>query len=584
MRDALWSLVQSGKTGLKHISLMNEIILWMWEEDLLYFYKKNAIAMKNRLSVVIIVLVLVLQHTVQAQFNAFLREGFDTTGQYIDLSTLFIRFGQTEASTAFEIVEKTDSDGLAFQAVKMNEVGEQAGVCCHYEGGNFLAHNCIDFVFPRNIKRSDGDTLRVEFDAIWETDSDGKGEGHKLIAYLVYNYPEGGPGFNVFNDLSQHHYGKPAYQLWILNGTNRAFMTYGGGLTEGAGFIALPASDPQYWLPGFTEKRVEEGEIDQQDPYPLSAYARVMEGNTVSSEYWMRYTWEVTRNRLSLYWRRTGTPEEENVLMFFMETPPDGNLAAINEAHGTAITAPPPFYEYPDDMNAFRMFINKRSYFTNVTISKTGTPLGTYAEFQHVSAARRRVLANAGNYDLPLLLYNGIDGEPTTVTVKLIKGDTGHIDQFTEGTITFPEITGGEMTPLSLALTLTDMYKTENDTLLFEISEIDGGYYPAIGPRRSFELVIRPSGDSPPTGIAAVDRLKDIRIFPNPSSDIVTIGGFADLTGPVQVEVMDVIGKVVARYDNKATDQLDIYNLNNGLYFVRISSPQGLVVRKLIKH
>lgn len=518
-----------------------------------------------------------------AQFNAFLRDSFDTPGVRIDLSELFVRHGETEAATAFEIVEYADSEGLSFQAIRMNELGQAVGVCCHYEGGNFLAHNCIDFPFPRNIKRSDGDTIRVEFDAIWESDNDGKGEAHKLIAYMVYNYPVGGPGFNVFNDLSQHHYGKPAYQLWILNGTNRAFMTYGAGQTKGEGFIALPANDPQYWLPGFTAQRVEEGEIDQQDPYPLSAYARVMEGKTVSSEHWMRYTWEITRNRLSLYWRKTGTAEEENVRIFFMETPPDGNLTAINEAHGSTITALPPFYEYLDDMNAFRMFINRRSYFTNVTISKTGTPLGTYAEFQQVAAARRRVLANAESYNLPLLLYNGVDGEPTSVTLKLVKGDPGHIDQFTEGTLQFPDDTGGEMTALALPLTLTDMYKTENDTLLFEIAAVEGGSYPAIGPRRTFELVIRPSGDTPPTSLIDHD-LEELQLFPNPASAMVTIGGFADLAGPVKVEVMDVIGKVVLRHDEMVSDQLDVRNLKNGLYFVRISSSQGMVIRKLVKY
>lgn len=519
----------------------------------------------------------------QAQFSVFLRDSMTAPESHVDLSTLLVRFGETDAASAFEISGYADSKELAFQAIHMNPLGDSVGVCCHYEGGNFLAHNCIDFIFPKNIKRSDGDTIRIEFDAIWETDNDGKGESHKLIAYLVYDYPDDGPGFMVYNDLTQHHYGKPAYQLWILNGTNRAFMTYGAGLTEASGFIALPASDPQYWLPGFTEKRVEEGEIDQQEPYPLSAYARVMEGKTVSSEQWMHYTWEITRNRLTLYWRQTGTPQAENVQLLFMETPPDGSLAAINEAHGTTVTAPPPFYEYLDDMNAFRMFINKRSYITNITLSKTGTPLGTYAEFQQIPAARRRVLANAGNYNLPLLLYNGVDGEPTTINVRLVNGDPGHIDQFTELPLAFPDDTGGEMTPVGLPLTLTDLYLTENDTLLFEISAIDGGYYPAIGPRRTFELVVRPSGDTPPTAID--DKLLGaLQLYPNPASSLVTIANFTSLELPVRVEVMNAIGKTVLQYPDLHSDQLDVSSLNEGLYFVKITTRQGTAIRKLIRY
>lgn len=515
--------------------------------------------------------------SVNGQFSIFLQDSFQESEPRIDLSELLIRSGETEAHSAFEYLTFTDDNNLSYDAIHMNATGEEAGVCCTYNNGSFIAHNCVDFVFPKTLRRSDGDTLRIEFDAIWDIANDAKGETSKIIAYLMYDYPQDGPGFMVYNDVTQHHYGKPAYQLWILNGSNRAFITYGAGLQSGSGFIALPANDPQFWLPGFTEKRVEEGEIDQQDPYPASAYARLMTGETVSDTQWMHYTWEITKDRLSLFWRPSGEPEENNSLLLFMQTPPDGNLDAINEAHGSFITSPPPFYEYIDEMNAFRMFINKKSWFANLSISKSGTPLGTYAEFQNRPVSQRRPKADAGSYELPVFLYNGVPGETTTVTVSLAKGNAAHINNFNQQDVIF-EPDSDDLQTQGLSLTLTDIYMSENDTLLFEISQVTGGNYPTRGPQRFFELIIRPSGA---TSVAETDA-SEMKIIPNPATSQIRVT-FPGKSDQWNLQVMDITGKII--YENPRYNQSEI-NVSpwaKGVYFVKMLTKDKVVSRKFIK-
>jgi len=533
--------------------------------------------MKNIKKLLFACTLVVAALSVNGQFSIFLQDNFQEEEPRIDLSELLIRFGETEAQSAFEYLVFTDDNDLSYDAIHMNALGEEVGVCCTYNNGSFVAHNCVDFVFPKTLRRSDGDTLRIEFDAIWDIANDAKGETSKIIAYLMYDYPQDGPGFMVYNDVTQHHYGKPAYQLWILNGSNRAFITYGAGLQHGSGFIALPTDAPEFWLPGFTEKRVEEGEIDQQDPYPASAYARLMTGETVSDTQWMHYTWEITKDCLSLFWRPSGEPEENNSLLLFMQTPPDGNLDAINEAHGSFITSPPPFYEYIDEMNAFRMFINKKSWFANLTISKSGTPLGTYAEFQNRPVSQRRPKADAGTYDLPIFLYNGMPGETTSVTVSLVNGNPAHINNFTQQDVVF-DPDSDDLQSKGLTLTLTDIFMSENDTLQFEITQVEGGNYPATGPNRRFELIIRPSGA---TSVQEITD-KDIKVVPNPVKSQMRVT-YPEKTDNLNLRVVDITGKIVYEDPYYNQSEINVSEWSNGIYFIRILNNDVAITRKFAK-
>lgn len=70
----------------------------------------------------------------------------------------------------------------------------------------------------------------------------------------------------------------------------------------------------------------------------------------------------------------------------------------------------------------------------------------------------------------------------------------------------------------------------------------------------------------------------DIRIFPNPASDVLNIEG----SGIQQVQICDMLGKVVVT-SSTPDNHIDISSLDDGIYLVRILSDQGIAVKKFIK-
>lgn len=69
-----------------------------------------------------------------------------------------------------------------------------------------------------------------------------------------------------------------------------------------------------------------------------------------------------------------------------------------------------------------------------------------------------------------------------------------------------------------------------------------------------------------------------INIFPNPASDVITINANGIKTFPVTVGVYDVIGREVYSKTittNVINERMNIADLNNGVYFVKVSNTQG---------
>ena len=78
-------------------------------------------------------------------------------------------------------------------------------------------------------------------------------------------------------------------------------------------------------------------------------------------------------------------------------------------------------------------------------------------------------------------------------------------------------------------------------------------------------------------GIADVDNLEGIVIYPNPTTGKLTI----DAEGVTKVEVFDHAGRLVNTFVN--TNQLDISQLPTGTYALRITLQKGSTVRRVIK-
>ena len=86
------------------------------------------------------------------------------------------------------------------------------------------------------------------------------------------------------------------------------------------------------------------------------------------------------------------------------------------------------------------------------------------------------------------------------------------------------------------------------------------------------------------TGIADVEQTQSISIYPNPANDRLYIET-QTMTQTMTVEIYDVYGRL---QDNKTTRQqdmtsIDLSNLNAGIYFVKINTEEGNIVKQFIK-
>lgn len=81
--------------------------------------------------------------------------------------------------------------------------------------------------------------------------------------------------------------------------------------------------------------------------------------------------------------------------------------------------------------------------------------------------------------------------------------------------------------------------------------------------------------DSPNAGINEATNVT-LNMYPNPTTGILNI----DAEGVKEVSVIDVDGKVVM---TENASVIDMTNLNNGVYFVRVISNEGMSIQKVVK-
>ncbi|WP_338152766.1 T9SS-dependent choice-of-anchor J family protein [Rufibacter ruber] len=88
--------------------------------------------------------------------------------------------------------------------------------------------------------------------------------------------------------------------------------------------------------------------------------------------------------------------------------------------------------------------------------------------------------------------------------------------------------------------------------------------------------------DGVPLGTAEEQALQALQVAPNPTT------GLVQITSPVanveRVQVLDAVGKVVqeASYSQGKLAQLSLANQPNGIYLLRLVTPKGVVVRRVL--
>ena len=76
--------------------------------------------------------------------------------------------------------------------------------------------------------------------------------------------------------------------------------------------------------------------------------------------------------------------------------------------------------------------------------------------------------------------------------------------------------------------------------------------------------------------IDAANELDALTFYPNPTSGTITFSS----TDIRKVEVMDAMGRMVATFEN--SNIIDLSNLSKGYYAMRITTDNGVAVRKVV--
>ena len=79
-------------------------------------------------------------------------------------------------------------------------------------------------------------------------------------------------------------------------------------------------------------------------------------------------------------------------------------------------------------------------------------------------------------------------------------------------------------------------------------------------------------------GIESRDILSELTFYPNPTTGTITFNR-TDIT---KIEVMDAMGRIVAELENSYV--IDLSNLSKGYYTLRITTPHGTAIRKVIRN
>lgn len=200
----------------------------------------------------------------------------------------------------------------------------------------------------------------------------------------------------------------------------------------------------------------------------------------------------------------------------------------------------------------------------------------SYGSFIHKTIHVVYNTADMINYVISWDDYEGIDY--TDVTVHRHDNSTGWTDVATVpyGTNTYPD------TPPEIAG--LDYMITFNLTETCTSSKAEGADYNSVRSNKTHTGIHIPGGDTDPPASQIQDEIVGLTIlFPNPANDEVTIR----IDHPEMFNdfrVMDLNGKVILHGSiDSNINILDISRLEQGMYYVELSSDQKTIVHRLVK-
>jgi len=178
------------------------------------------------------------------------------------------------------------------------------------------------------------------------------------------------------------------------------------------------------------------------------------------------------------------------------------------------------------------------------------------------------IVSNGTNYDTltvsPLIIFGSAPAPPT---ITLIGGDT----LVSSHAATYQWYYNGA--PIAGA---TDSFYVEHQggTYAVQITDVTGG---CNSISNGFTI----------TGIEELNSNGDIRIYPNPASQSITITWQSVVRGNIDITVANVLGEKIFTEQRQTLNSryqivLDVSSLTNGIYFLKIESEGQLVNRKFV--
>ncbi len=390
----------------------------------------------------------------------------------------------------------------------------------------------------------------------------GNGESGRIGLALIYDYPTEDPDFGaVFDPQLQHPFGRPAYNLRLLNGTNdqkQAYLFYGGGKDPEGEFERLQNGT---WLPGFISAPGGTSPGSAAD-YPEGP-VKISNRKVLSQEYWHHYTWQLEPETIRVYRRRSGNPDSPEELLMAMQIPFDfkGEDYIKNQMNIENI---PVNYNWFSQVNGLRIYFRSIQNAALANLKVTAT-----SNFEQFASDTLIYQDFPAEIHLPIQVTSNLPTTEPEFKINLLKA--GSVFSTDESSAIYPILNSEIFSTWELVANSTP---NQPDTLWFGIESLATEI--AINGRKQIAVILGAGT------ITNVPLQNDVTFsaYPNPFQEALKFKNNG-LIG--QVRIFTITGKEILLAEIKDHLQLETGNWEQGIYFVEFNSSQYHKIFKLIK-
>jgi hypothetical protein len=373
------------------------------------------------------------------QYQTIFQDTFSDSLQYRDLTKVNLWGTNSVPTSGFKRGMKADASGLSFMSIFQTDSAKK------YSGyqtpTSLKAALAFDYNFSSLFRATD--SMKLEFDVLWEETVSGGNPGRIVIALMHQNPSEIPAGAIVDSFQAKAPFGRPAYSFRILNripqGTNNyANMQYGGGKDSLGEFEKYSSGPFAWWLPGFISGPggiSPESSVD----YPRGPVNRWRRYTLASKTAWRHFTWKIFPEKLEVWTRSSGRPEGNDTLTMAMVIPKMGPLpnmlSTLQTGHGLTnpLDSLPTLYHWFPSINGVRFYLNggNITHLANVQLKSSYLPTAIQSLSENENStiypnpvSELLILRNETGEDRKILVLDGMgrkvfEGNATGTTFSL---------------------------------------------------------------------------------------------------------------------------------------------------------------------